>query len=152
LKPNGDTLAQTFKSEHGNYSDGFRKAFHHETIRIIARKDREFVGLNVPKLSTVLSGTPRQIQSLIPDAENGLFSRFIFYYMNVRLVWNDFFLHSDTETLDYFFERLATSFPTSTNSCNKPNRFDFRLPKTQQTQFNTFFDNVQKEYADCFRA
>ena len=25
----GDTLAQTFKSEHGNYSDGFRKAFHH---------------------------------------------------------------------------------------------------------------------------
>jgi hypothetical protein len=28
----GDTLAQTFKSEHGNYSDGFRKVFHHETI------------------------------------------------------------------------------------------------------------------------
>ncbi|MDR3047692.1 MAG: DUF3987 domain-containing protein [Bacteroidales bacterium] len=23
----GDTLAQTFKSEHGNFSDGFRKAF-----------------------------------------------------------------------------------------------------------------------------
>ena len=27
----GDTLAQTFKSEHGNYSDDFRKAFHTET-------------------------------------------------------------------------------------------------------------------------
>ena len=28
----GDTLAQAFKSDYGNYSDGFRKAFHHETI------------------------------------------------------------------------------------------------------------------------
>jgi hypothetical protein len=38
----GDTLAQTFKSEHGNYSDGFRKAFHHEKISYLRRKDREF--------------------------------------------------------------------------------------------------------------
>ena len=37
----GDTLALTFKSEHGNYSDGFRKAFHHETISYNRRKDRE---------------------------------------------------------------------------------------------------------------
>ncbi len=41
----GDTLAQTFKSEHGNYSDGFRKAFHHEIISYNRRKDREFVPL-----------------------------------------------------------------------------------------------------------
>jgi hypothetical protein len=41
----GDTLAQTFKSEHGNYSDGFRKAFHHEIISYNRRKDREFVEL-----------------------------------------------------------------------------------------------------------
>lgn len=27
----GDTLANTFSSDYGNYSDGFRKAFHHET-------------------------------------------------------------------------------------------------------------------------
>ena len=25
----GDTLTQAFKSDYGNYSDGFRKAFHH---------------------------------------------------------------------------------------------------------------------------
>ena len=41
----GDTLAQTFKSEHGNYSDGFGKAFHHEIISYNRRKDREFVEL-----------------------------------------------------------------------------------------------------------
>lgn len=146
----GDTLAQTFKSEHGNYSDGFRKAFHHETISYNRRKDREFVELNVPKLSTVLSGTPRQIQSLIPDAENGLFSRFMFYYMNVRLVWNDVFLHSDTETLDNFFERLGKQFSDLYKFLQQSEPVKFSFTKTQQIQFNTFFDSVQKEYADCF--
>jgi hypothetical protein len=84
----GDTLAQTFKSEHGNYSDGFRKAFHHEKISYLRRKDREYITLEIPKLSALLSGT-RQVQSLIPDAENGLFGRFMFYCMNIRLQWID---------------------------------------------------------------
>lgn len=39
----------------------------------------------------LISSTPRQILLLIPDAENGLFSRFIFYYMNVRLEWLNVF-------------------------------------------------------------
>lgn len=144
----GDTLAQTFKSEHGNYSDGFRKAFHHETISYNRRKDREFVELNVPKLSAVLSGTPRQIQSLIPDAENGLFSRFIFYYMNVRLVWNDVFLHSDNETLDFYFERLGNHFFELYKMLQQSNPLKFTFTKSQQTQFNTFFNSIQKEYAE----
>lgn len=146
----GDTLAQTFKSEHGNYSDGFRKAFHHETISYNRRKDREFVELNVPKLSTVLSGTPRQIQTLIPDAENGLFSRFIFYCMNVHLVWNDVFLHSDTETLDSFFERLGNQFFDLYKFLQQSQSIKFSFTKMQQTQFNKFFNTVQMDYAHCF--
>ena len=65
----GDTLANVFASDYGNYSDGFRKAFHHEPISYTRRKDREFVELLRPRLSAVLSGTPRQISALIPDAE-----------------------------------------------------------------------------------
>lgn len=38
----GDTLANTFASDYGNYSDGFRKAFHHENISYVRRKDREY--------------------------------------------------------------------------------------------------------------
>lgn len=72
----GDTLASTFKSEHGNYSDALRKSFHHESISYNRRKDREFVELKVP----------RQVLSLIPDAENGLFSRFIFYAIDLALI------------------------------------------------------------------
>src|SRR5690554_6717079 len=80
----GDTLAKAFKSDYGDYSDGFRKAFHHETIAYYRRTDRELVEIDHPKLSTLLSGTPMQISALIPSAENGLFSRFMFYYMNIK--------------------------------------------------------------------
>lgn len=68
----GDTLANTFSSDYGNYSDGFRKAFHHENISYVRRKDREYVNLKHPRLSALLTRTPKQVQSLITDAENGL--------------------------------------------------------------------------------
>ena len=103
----GDTLALTFKSEHGNYSDGFRKAFHHETITYNRRKDREFVEIDMPRLSALLSGTPRQVSALIPNAENGLFSRFIFYFMNIRYEWKDVFAGESGQTLDHYFDHLS---------------------------------------------
>ena len=80
----GDTLSQTLKSEHGNYSDVLRKGFHHETISLSRRKDREFLELQSPRFSVVLSGTPKQVQRLIPDEEDGLLSRFIYYFIPFR--------------------------------------------------------------------
>jgi hypothetical protein len=115
----GDTLAQTFKSEHGNYSDGFRKAFHHEIISYNRRKDCEFVELETPRLSALLLGTPKQVSTLIPNAENGLFSRFIFYYMNILPVWKDVFVMEIVKVLiqhaAFVFRQLpaATIAPTN---------------------------------------
>ena len=74
----GDTLSQTFKSEHGNYSDILCKAYHHEMVSMSRRKDREYLEIDSPRMSVVLAGTPEQVRRLIPDAENGLLSRFIF--------------------------------------------------------------------------
>lgn len=106
----GDTLANTFGSDYGNYDDGLRKCFHHETISYNRRADREFVELLQPRLSVALSGTPRQIHTLIKDAENGLLSRFIFYQMNVEPVWKDVFIHSQGEPLDQVFVELGKRF------------------------------------------
>ncbi len=63
----GSRYAATFKSDFGNFSDGFRKVFYHEKISYNRRKDKEFVELEKPRLSALLSGTPSQIFSLIPD-------------------------------------------------------------------------------------
>ncbi len=145
----GDTLANTFKSDYGNFSDGFRKAFHHEMISYTRRKDREFVELARPRLSALLSGTPRQILSLIPDAENGLFSRFIFYYMNVRLEWLNVFADNE-ETLDQYFEQLGEQFYELYRILQASQPIRFALSAQQQEQFNSFFAQVQKEYSNLF--
>ena len=143
----GDTLAQTFKSEHGNYSDGFRKAFHHEIISYNRRKDREFVELETPRLSALLSGTPKQVSTLIPNAENGLFSRFIFYYMNILPVWKDVFAGDDSQTLDDYFRYLGNQFfdfYKILNHQSEPLRFC--LTAKQQQAFNAYFSQAQNQY------
>jgi hypothetical protein len=145
----GDTLALTFKSEHGNYSDGFRKAFHHETITYNRRKDREFVEIDMPRLSALLSGTPRQVSTLIPNAENGLFSRFIFYFMNIRYEWKDVFAGESGQTLDHYFDHLGDQFHElykCLQSQVKPMRFC--LTVSQQKQFNNYFEQTQIQYIE----
>jgi hypothetical protein len=139
----GDTLAQAFKSDYGNYSDGFRKAFHHETISYYRRTDREYVDIESPCLSTVLSGTPGQIASLIPSAENGLFSRFIFYFMNIKPVWKNVFETSATHGLDDYFTSLGNEYIELYNSLLTIPEMEFILSPRQQQQFNSFFEQIQ---------
>ncbi len=74
----GDTLSNALKSEHGNFSDLLRKAFHHEPITQFRNSFVELVDLHEPKLSVVLSSTPNQMTKIISNAENGLFSRFMY--------------------------------------------------------------------------
>ncbi|WP_421879697.1 DUF3987 domain-containing protein [Marinoscillum sp.] len=142
----GDTLAHAFKSDYGNYSDGFRKAFHHETISYYRRTDREYVDIESPCLSTVLSGTHKQVAALIPNAENGLFSRFIFYYMNVRPVWKNVFASQTTNGLDDYFDALGNEFFNLYSSLKAGQDVQFFLTADQQDQFNQFFGQIQEKY------
>ncbi len=142
----GDTLAHAFKSDYGNYSDGFRKAFHHETISYYRRTDREFVDIESPCLSTVLSGTPKQVSALIPNAENGLFSRFIFYFMNVRPVWKNVFASQTDNGLDDYFEALGNEFYKLYKVLMQDEPRQFYLSADQQEQFNQFFGRIQEKY------
>jgi hypothetical protein len=147
----GDTLSQTFKSEHGNYSDGFRKAFHHEPISYNRRKDREFVELAHPQLSALLSGTPKQVLSLIPDAENGLFSRFLFYYINLQPVWKNVFAGNENAPLEFQFDQIANDFQTLFHCLQQqPDRLRFALSAKQQAEFNAYFDTTQQQFHNQF--
>ena len=145
----GDTLTNAFSSDLGNYSDGFRKAFHHESISYLRKKDHEFVEIVKPKFSAVLSGTPQQIFSLIPNAENGLFSRFIFYVMETELVWHDMFAYSEGATADEQFKQIGLDFYTFQKAFSKK-RVQFTLSRAQQVQFNSFFEATQFRYAQLF--
>ena len=142
----GDTLANAFNSDLGNYSDGFRKAFHHETISYLRKKDHEYVEIVKPKFSAVLSGTPQQIFNLIPDAENGLFSRFIFYVMETELVWHNMFASHGGTTADEKFKEIGRDFFTFLKKFPK-RPVQFTLSRSQMDQFNAYFEATQLRFA-----
>lgn len=146
----GDTLANTFSSDYGNYSDGFRKAFHHESISYVRRKDREYVNLRRPRLSTLLTGTPKQVLSLITDAENGLFSRFIFYYMDTKLEWQDVFCEEVDGTLDEYFQALGEEFRDFYTLMKESGDVRFRMGPGQGDVFNAWFRWIQLEMTEKY--
>lgn len=99
-----DTLGQTFKNDWGSYSDILRKSFHHETISVSRKEEGEYVEVNEPQLSVALSGTPKQVFNIITSAEDGLFSRFIFYIFKTDAVWFDPSPKGNPVNLTTFFD------------------------------------------------
>jgi len=142
----GDTLAQAFKTDYGNYSDGFRKAFHHENISYYRRTDHEFVEIENPCLSALLTGTPRQVATLIPNAENGLFSRFIFYYMNIKPVWKNVFANRKEIDLDVYFDNLGQEFYPLYKALKENPAIEVCLTEEQQDEFHNLFTQIQDKY------
>ena len=141
----GDTLAYSFASDFGNFSDGFRKAFHHESISYHRRKDDEHVDIKHPQLSAVLSGTPEQLRSLVKDAENGLFSRFIFYRLNSGLTWKDVFAVPTGRSLNVEFEELGRYFAGFHEKLMEAPALRHCLTKWQADKFNAYFHSLQQE-------
>lgn len=142
----GDTLSNTFKTDYGNYSDGFRKAFHHETISYFRRTDNEHVEIEFPRLSTLLSGTPNQVMNLIPDAENGLFSRFMFYFLDIQPEWKNVFARFSDNGHDEYFGHLGEDFYEFYKQLTTDLEIEFVLTADQQMQFNNRFTEWQDFY------
>ena len=99
----GDTLAQAFKTDYGNYSDGFRKVFHHETISYYREQTESMLILKAHAFQACSPNT--QVSALIPNAENGLFSRS-----------GNVFANSSDNGLDDYFDQLSNDF----FGCTKP--------------------------------
>lgn len=142
----GDTLSQNFKTDYGNYSDLLRKAFHHETTSYYRRTEREYVELNFPRLTLILSGTPKQLFNLIPDAENGLFSRFIFYYINTNTKWKNVFQKNSEVNLDEHYKNLGIELFSFYNLMLQKPEIHFELTEKQQFDFNSFFEKINDNY------
>jgi len=142
----GDTVSLALKTDYGNYSDGFRNAFHHETIAYYRRTGEESVEIDSPCLSVVLSGTPNQVTSLMPNSENGLFSRFIFYYLDLESEWIDVFKNSSSNKIDLHYNELGSQFLKFHNLLNNSDEIKIMLSDSQSISFKKFFSAQQSHY------
>lgn len=143
----GDILTQAFRTDTFNFANGLRKAFHHESISYQRRKDHEYVELQSPQLSVLISGTPQQAIDFIPSVEDGLFCRFIFYYMELNVKWRNVFDTTFDEPLDDTFLAIGEQFLTLYDALgNSKAEHRFVLTQAQVKYFNEVFEEQQASY------
>ena len=137
-----DTISTAIGSEHGHWSDTMRKAFDHDRLSYNRRTDREYREVKRSYLSVLLSGTPAQVKPLIPTAENGLFSRQLFYYMPAIHKWQNQFDRQDTD-LETVFTGLGMQWREQLKRITAGGLFTLRLTPEQKELFNNLFRIMQ---------
>ncbi|MBD3638519.1 MAG: DUF3987 domain-containing protein [Crocinitomicaceae bacterium] len=134
-----DTMGNVFKQEWGSYSDMLRKAFHHEKISCSRKTNNEFIEVKEPQLSVALSGTPNQVGNLIGSAEDGLFSRFLFYAFKTEQKWRDVSPLGGGVNLTELFNRLSQKVFELTNFLAQ-SKTDVLLTSNQWQRINSTFE------------
>ena len=102
-----DTMSGAKKQDWGDYSTILRTAFHHETVSSTRKTDNQYDEINDPCLAVALTGTPAQAPRLLSSAEDGLFSRFLFYNYKNKIEWQDPSPQSNTIVFNDHFEALS---------------------------------------------
>jgi hypothetical protein len=143
-----DTLSGTLSKEWGDFSEFLRKAFQHEPFSYNRRGGNEHVEVESPQLSVVLSGTPQQVINLIPNTENGLFSRFGFYAFNLDAKWKDVFARRGAKSRELFFKEQAEQLFQYYKWVQEEANIEFSFTEEQQKKFNHLFEKSHDEFAN----
>jgi hypothetical protein len=134
-----DTLSGTMGKEWGGFSDLFRKAFHHEPYSYQRKTANQYIELEFPRLSVALSGTPLQVQRLIPSAEDGLFSRFLFYVFRVEPHWQDVSPFKGRVPLNEYFAELSEKVKFMILHYESEGSINFSFQEHQWMKLNASF-------------
>lgn len=136
-----DTISAAIGSEYGHWSDTMRKAFDHDRLSYNRRTDHEYREVKKTYLSVLLSGTPSQVKPLIPTAENGLFSRQVFYYMPAIHHWQNQFDRNDSD-LEDTFKALGMEWKDKLKNIVMNGIFTLHLTDGQKDEFNRLFSRL----------
>lgn len=138
----GDTMADNVKQDYGNYSNVFRMAFHHESISYNRRTDKVYCDIENPCLSVVLSSTFGQLKNLIPNIENGLFSRFLFYQFDASEKFKNVF----SKEKNYYpekFQSMSIKFQNLYERLSSVESVKFSLSVPQEKKFMDYFSQMK---------
>ena len=137
-----DTVSTAIGTDYGHWSDTLRKCHDHERLAFNRRTNREYRECPASYLSVLLSGTPAQVRPLIPSAENGLFSRQLFYRMPPIDEWADQFEQGD-EDMDSLFSDWGKQWKMLVDYLReRVNIIQFHLSDTQKERFNSCFARI----------
>lgn len=138
LETEADTISTAIGTDYGHWSDTLRKAFDHDFLSYNRRTDQEYREIKKSYLSILLSGTPAQVKPLIPSAENGLFSRQIFYYMPAIHEWQDQFDKQDTD-MENLFTSMGEAWKRQWEQLKQGGLYTLKFTEEQRRDFNSCF-------------
>lgn len=139
IESEADTLSNMLKYDWSNYSDILRKAFHHERMSLSRKSDGQYIFVDEPKLSLVLSGTPEQLKSLINSKENGLLSRLLIYSFNETTAFKDVF-EKKNKDINVIFEKESQNVLEFYKLLrSKDSKIEFELTERQKDFFVKHF-------------
>ncbi|WP_282112348.1 DUF3987 domain-containing protein [Maribacter stanieri] len=167
IESEADTLANMMTQDWGNFSDVLRKIFHHEPLSISRKQDDFYLDIEEPKLSLVLTGTPDQLKPLVKSKENGLFSRFIYYFFDEDSNWKNVFEKRTTGIEDEFLKLGDVIYEFYGQLFNRETELEFKFSENQQFLFHsemkkihdiilvdypkTLIQNLKRHGLICFR-
>jgi len=134
-----DTISGANKQEWGGFSHVLRKNFSGEDISRSRKTDYEFTEISNPRFSFLTTGTPDQVKRLIPTAQDGLYSRFLFYVFSIPYKWRSTFTQEIGDTTDVILSKLGQLFYSKYK--NEEQR-TFTLTPSQGRKHDDTFENI----------
>lgn len=152
MESEADTLSQMLNNDWSNYSDVLRKAWHHESLSLSRKTEMEFIEISEPKLSVAISGTPDQLQPLVKNTSNGLFSRFMIYNFDEIAPLKNVFakrLENKNELFDIAANEL---FKLYGSLVTRESEIQFSFTETQEERFFENLDLIRTDVINSFSA
>ena len=136
-----DTLSTAIGSDHGHWSDTLRKAFDHDRLSYNRRTDQEYREVKKSYLSVLISGTPSQVQTFIPTAEDGSYSRQLYYYMCGISKWISQFMDNEIDW-EEIFTAMGLEWKEKLSVIKAHGIHTLQLTDEQKEEIDTVFSNL----------
>ena len=136
-----DTLSQSLSQEWGQFSDAFRKAFHHESIDSTRTKDKQHIVIDEPQLGMLITCTPKQVCDLLSPKqnENGTSSRQLFYCTKGNMEWRSPFKEKEPTADKYYEIGLSVKQMYDQLVARGNSRIQILLTEEQEQAFDEHF-------------
>ena len=136
-----DTISAAIGSEYGHWSDTLRKAFDHDRLSYNRRTDQEYREVKKSYLSVLISGTPSQVQTFIPTAEDGSYSRQLYYYMCGISKWISQFMDNEIDW-EEIFTAMGLEWKEKLSVIKTHGIHTLQLTDEQKEEIDTVFSDL----------
>lgn len=152
IETEGDTVGAMFKNEHGDYSDLVRKGFQHEEISQFRKSDDpQYITMEEPKLSMLISSTYGQLGRIVPSSENGMFSRFFYYKLKGKEDFVDVYA-KDASNFKQAYKEVEIKIAKLLLKIHEVGDIEFKLTREQEQKLIAKFQEYKTMVNEMFDA